>query len=331
MENWELITKKLIHYTWIVKNCGSWIQGPSHCLESPVFPTNDSPQWQLQIYTSGDRNLSRDFIILNLQVVSSQTDPEAEVKFAFVDAHGQMTNRSSCTHFYKTKKGWVYSTCVRRSLLFTKEFDLLTSDSLTVACEVTVQSRSSSQSKNVPLLTSEQQLVKDLSQLLKTNTFSDVTVFVNEVPFHSHKAILSARSPVFAAMFQNHTKENLTNTVNIPDMDQAAFAALLSFIYTGAVQDIEDIVESLFAAADKYQFSQLKLICQEQMCRKLTTKNAPKFLVLADMHTADLLKDRCIDFINKNSSNVIKTDSWKDMVESHPHLAAEIYVKLVQM
>jgi hypothetical protein len=70
-------------------------------------------------------------------------------------------------------------------------------------------------------------------------------------------------------------------------------------------------------------------MCEEQMYRSLSTENAPKFLVLAD--TAHRLKDQCIEFINRNSSDVVKTESWEAMVETHPHLAAEIYVRLVAM
>ena len=329
---WDLTTRKIIYYNWSIKNFSSWSQSTSECLESPVFPANDSPQWRLQIYLGGDKEESKDFVFLNLRLVSSQSqEPDAKVKFAFVDCRGQMTNRGSCTHYYKTKKGWVYSTCVRRSLLLTNEFDLSSKDSLTVACEVTVQAQTCSQRQEPELVTPELQLAKDLSCLLETNPFSDVTIFVQESQFQSHKVILSARSPVFAAMFQNETKENQTNAVDIPDVDRETFGALLRFIDTGHVDNLEEVAEELFVAADKYQFAQLKMMCEEQMYRKLSTENAPKFLVLADLHTAHHLKDQCIEFINRNSSDVVKTESWEAMVETHPHLAAEIYVRLVGM
>ena len=95
----------------------------------------------------------------------------------------------------------------------------------------------------------------DLSCLLDTNPFSDVTIFVQESQFQAHKSILSARSPVFAAMFQNETKENQNNAVDIPDVDGETFGALLRFIYTGHVDNLQEVAEELFVAADKYQFA----------------------------------------------------------------------------
>jgi speckle-type POZ protein len=209
--------------------------------------------------------------------------------------------------------------------------ELSSKDSLTVACEVTVQTQTCSQHQEPELVTPEQQLAKDLSCLLDTNSSSDVTIFAQESKFQAHKAILSARSPVFAAMFQNETKESQTNAVGIPDVDGETFGALLRFIYTGHVDNLEEVTEELFVAADKYQCVQLKMMCQEQMYRTLSTQNAPRFLVLADLPTAHHLKDQCIEFINRNSSDVVKTESWAAMVKTHPHLAAEIYVRLVAM
>ena len=66
------------------------------------------------------------------------------------------------------------------------------------------------------------------------------------------------------------------------------------------------------------------------MMRKLSVENAARTLIQSDKNTAKRLKMKTILFINSHSPDVIETTGWKEMVESHPKLIAEIYVKLVK-
>src|SRR5699024_6528915 len=81
----------------------------------------------------------------------------------------------------------------------------------------------------------ENQTLEDYSSLLKSGKLSDVTLSVGGRNFRAHKSILSARSIVFAAMFEHETKENQENMVEIPDIDSDVFEEFLQFIYTGKV------------------------------------------------------------------------------------------------
>ncbi|THD20824.1 Protein roadkill [Fasciola hepatica] len=51
----------------------------------------------------------------------------------------------------------------------------------------------------------------------------------------AYKAILAARSPVFAAMFEHGLEESLANRVGITDMEPDTLAEVLRYIYTGQV------------------------------------------------------------------------------------------------
>ena len=330
-----MVTKKNISYQWTINDFDSYHQRLTNgeSIYSPTFPADDWPQWRLQVCTESGRDETKDFVFLNLRVVSSKTPKVApKVKFAFLNCQGAMSERGSCTHYFMTKKGWVYSTCFRRSFLMSAEFALAASNTLTVACDITVTTNSSSETREAERLQSPQDVLSsDLKLLLDSQSFSDVTLYVGDTQFQAHKAILAARSPVFAAMFQKETKEDQTNTVDIPDVDRHVFQALLDFIYTARAETILEIAEDLFVVADKYQFGQLRAMCEEKMYEKLSVGNASSILVLADMHSAYQLKEQAIDFINQNSAEVIKTASWEDMISIHPHLAAEIYIKLVAL
>lgn len=88
---------------------------------------------------------------------------------------------------------------------------LLPDDKLTIFCEVSVVADSvniSGQSNAVQFKVPECKLSEDLGALFESQKFSDVTLAV--IPgkeYQAHKAVLAARSPVFAAMFEHEMEE----------------------------------------------------------------------------------------------------------------------------
>jgi speckle-type POZ protein len=74
---------------------------------------------------------------------------------------------------------------------------------------------------------------------------------VNGREYYAHKAILAARSPVFAAMFEHEMEEKKQNRVEITDMDHEVLREMLRFIYTGKATNLEKMHDELLAAADK--------------------------------------------------------------------------------
>lgn len=80
------------------------------------------------------------------------------------------------------------------------------------------------------------------------------------IEFFAHKAILAARSPVFAAMFEHEMEEKKQNRVEITDMDPEVLKEMLKFIYTGKAPTIEKLDADLLAAADKVSFSPLSFV-----------------------------------------------------------------------
>src|SRR5690606_1785927 len=102
-------------------------------------------------------------------------------------------------------------------------------------------------------LSIDDNLKQDLQNLLEKKGFqSDVIFVVGKKKFALHKAILAARSPVFAAMFANDLEKKKQNKVNIPDISVEVFEELIRFIYTGdLVPSMEQFAFELFIAADK--------------------------------------------------------------------------------
>ena len=115
---------------------------------------------------------------------------------------------------------------------------LLPDDKLTLFCEVSVVADSvniSGQMHSASFKVPDIRLSDDFSNLFESSQFADVTLTCNSREFQCHKAILTARSPVLAAMFEHEMKERQLNLVEIEDMDPEVMADMLRFIYTGKV------------------------------------------------------------------------------------------------
>ena len=128
--------------------------------------------------------------------------------------------------------------------------------------------------------------------------------------FKAHKNILSARSPVFKAMFRHDTKEHKENRVQIADCNPDTVEEMLQFIYTGEAPRLKEMAHSLFVIADKYQLERLKKMCEGALWEKLDVQNAVDTLLLAITHDLVELKRSCIQFITTHISKVMKTEGW---------------------
>merc|ERR1711915_1074412 len=74
--------------------------------------------------------------------------------------------------------------------------------------------------------------------------------------------MLSARSPVFEAMFFSNMAENKSGTVNVEDVDPDVMIEVLQYIYTGCSLNIDKHAMAILAASEKYLIEQLKGCCE---------------------------------------------------------------------
>ena len=102
----------------------------------------------------------------------------------------------------------------------------------------------------------------DYNNLLETGTFSDVTIKCEGVELACHKVILGARSPVFNAMFVHNMTESQEKKIDIEDLDIETVKDMLKYMYAGKIENLNTRSPRLLEAADKYQLSELKEICE---------------------------------------------------------------------
>lgn len=197
--------------------------------------------------------------------------------------------------------------------------------SVTVECAVTVLR--DPEDTQLPLIRSSNDLQSDLGELLRSEAGADVTFLVSGASFAAHKNVLAARSPVFMAEFFGEMEESTSACVEIEEMGAELFKAMLRFVYTDAVPELDQKQESvtamaqhLLVAADRYGLERLRAICERRIA--INTDTVATTFALAEQHGCSLLKARCVEFITggsvKNLDAIMATEGFKRLQSSSP-------------
>ncbi|PNH03619.1 ARM REPEAT PROTEIN INTERACTING WITH ABF2 [Tetrabaena socialis] len=86
---------------------------------------------------------------------------------------------------------------------------------------------------------------------------ADMTIVAGGRTFHVHRLILSARSDYFRQLFGGSFAESGTQQLNLPDADPDAFALVLLFVYTGAVDIAPALAQAVAELADRLLLPEL--------------------------------------------------------------------------
>uniref|UniRef100_A0A1S4KJK8 BTB domain-containing protein n=1 Tax=Culex quinquefasciatus TaxID=7176 RepID=A0A1S4KJK8_CULQU len=176
----------------------------------------------------------------------------------------------------------------------------------------------------------DSQLLDHFAVLLESEKFTDVTIIVGKKEFLAHKAILAARSPIFAAMFEHEMQESKENRVTIEDVKPRVFQEVLRFIYTGIVKELDQLANELLAVADKYALDKLRTLCEEQLGSTLSVETVTRTLYLADLHHAEQLKQQAVQFISLNIKAIPAAD-WQSIIATNPALAAQMFAQMARL
>jgi len=285
-----------------------------------------------------------------------------EISLVTPDGRKPFYKRVKCHRFERTdgteERSGIHSK-VTRSYINENAAQLVPGDKLTIQCKLSVfgdtntavaEVRNGLKAGHSHELTSSQ-LGRDLGKLLSAETHSaqpfaitssspsssssssvqhtsatlnhsDVTLQVGDEAFPAHKAILSARSQVFASMFDHDMIEQQSNVVEIDDMEPLVMRHFLHFVYTGELGASLDVqlAKDLFIAADKYQVQQLKTYCEAFMSKNLTPENVSYVMVLAHLHACVDLKHQAMEFFSSYASRVMESPAWEQVASAHPAL-----------
>ncbi|KAL4387346.1 hypothetical protein GQ457_09G029820 [Hibiscus cannabinus] len=122
------------------------------------------------------------------------------------------------------------------------------------------------------------------------------------------------------------------------ESEPSVFKAMLLFIYTDKLPDIEEItgsaatcmstnmVQHLLAAADLYNLDRLKVLCEAKLCEELNANTVATTLALAEQHHCAQLKAVCLKFAATpaNLAAVMQSEGFQHLEESCPSLLSEL-------
>lgn len=169
-----------------------------------------------------------------------------------------------------------------------------------------------------------------MENLFYSKNHSDVTFKVKSKEFHVHKAILVARSPVFAAAFEHKMSEKETNVIKIHDCDPDPFWDFLQYLYAGKVTDIalKNVIQ-LYITADKYDVKELKSFCLFHMMRNITVENICNIVCVAEQYEETGLFCAAQTFFDRNTNAIVDTAHWDALMETNPRLANKLIKGMV--
>ncbi|KAJ8250187.1 hypothetical protein COCON_G00221090 [Conger conger] len=127
-----------------------------------------------------------------------------------------------------------------------------------------------------------------------------------------HKYVLAVGSSVFHAMFYGELAED-QDEIRIPDVEPAAFLAMLKYIYCDEIDLSADTVLATLYAAKKYILPHLARACVTFLETSLSAKNACVLLSQSCLFEEPDLTQRCWEVIDAQAELALKSEGFCDI------------------
>ncbi|XP_052169365.1 BTB/POZ and MATH domain-containing protein 2-like [Oryza glaberrima] len=188
-------------------------------------------------------------------------------------------------------------------------------------------------------------LPSQMGALLLSMEGADVTLQVGggeaeTTTFAAHRCVLAARSSVFRSELFGATatsKAGSGGLVHVVDdgIGARAFEALLRFIYTDAPPELDEedddassMARLLLGAADRYNVERLKMICENELCKRIDVNTVATTLALAEQHHCSSLKKACMDLVDANPRAVEAAGGFEYLSNKCPSILRELIARL---
>lgn len=319
-----------INLKWVInKFATAVIESAKTIVLSPVFSVyinNIESKWELQLYPKGIKE-TEPYASLYLKHLSKRIIHGVVVTFGIIKKDQEIVRKVMDKRTYsKESISWGYPCFIDKNLLTSEPGAVLLDDELTITCKIVIVENNLLSAQIGSLKHSQRlKLFDEFEKLIDDAESSDCVFKVGRKQIHAHKAILSARSAVFAAMFQHNMLEKLRSTVQVKDVSYDILKQIFQYLYTGKVDKIEQKPVDLLIAANKYCLDDLKILCEMAIQYDLNVDNAFEYLSVAESHNAPNLKSVIVEFILMNAKEVADKPKFEPYVESHPRLIAEVF------
>ncbi|CAD5209573.1 unnamed protein product [Bursaphelenchus xylophilus] len=282
--------------------------------------------WSIKIYPKGNGENNKDFVFLCLNRVNGCSKNKAGFRSRFFLKNSEGKDIEMRIHPNPSHSDYV--SYIKRDVLFPQ---ISPADSITVFVEIdvaveTITTYTEDQLASKAVCECERTLGEDYLKLLSDDLHTDFLIRVDGQDISVHKAVLAARSPVFAAMLQHRdTNEAQTGVLCIEDVEYNVMKEMLHFIYSGrCTSDVNEMASDLLIAADKYRLDELKNHCERILIQVLSQDNCCQLLIISDMYHANALRRKSIQFVLKHPVDITSTAGWEAVLKDHPHLVTDI-------
>ncbi|KAJ1269879.1 hypothetical protein BS78_06G011900 [Paspalum vaginatum] len=308
--------------------------------------------WHICYYANGLNSDSSDYISVFLEL-DHFVPQGVRAQFTFsLLGHG---GTKPVPHYTLSSREWTtfrdcgvgYRRFIKRDELEKSEY--LKDDCFTIRCDFTVIKEIQTMDVDVGAVTLQQppaavaqpppsDLHRHLRGLLATGEGADVTFEVDGRTFAAHRYVLMARSPVFHAELSGVTKGGEDDCaadaiVKIQDMEAPDFEALLYYMYTDSLPEMEGeakaMLPDLVAAANRYKMERLKLVCEYKLSEFVDVKTVATILAFAEEHHCLRLKEACLQFLDDpaNLKDVVKALCLEHLGKSCPSVLEDLVAK----
>ncbi|RWS27331.1 BTB/POZ domain-containing protein 9-like protein [Leptotrombidium deliense] len=154
---------------------------------------------------------------------------------------------------------------------------------------------------------------KIISKLYLSDSFSDVSLKFGDESLPAHKLLLAASCPKFSELLTNDDENKQNETVrelDVSHISKQLFMVVLKYIYWGLI-DLksmsDDDIMKLYSLTEELQFHELIQIVGKALNEiTVTVENVGKIYEVADRFKLLALNKKCIDFVDKNTTRILK-------------------------
>ena len=298
-------------FSWVIKNCEELLSC-EESLQSPTFCLRDDPA--IKCFINLKCSNCKTYLDVQANFTGNQSESRYTVKFYNLNHKMEHFNTRTATRISDFATRFTYFRNISSSYV---------AGSMLVGCDVSSKQCSTLLKSNI-LYIPKSELYKDFSSLFNDKSFSDCTIISKGKKFSVHRAILAARSKVFAAMFRHDLEEIITNTVKIHDAETEVLTEFLRFIYTDNVMCIEKFALKLLELADRFDLQRLKAICANELVKFISVSSALETLIIADRHKISDLENITLNFIKSRLGEIVALTDYDSFCKNHPDLVSRI-------
>ncbi|XP_031788787.1 protein roadkill isoform X2 [Nasonia vitripennis] len=306
----QTLTSKIKwHIHKFKKSCSQANVGDA--LKSPLFTTSlekRDVQWYLMLYPRGRTEDYKDFLSIYLYSTMNKGQIEATLNIlnnrtqVVVDCNLEESEFDEATWGNHKLISTEFITNPRNCMLNNASGDLV------IICELVILPQ-----YEVAAFLSQLQVLDMFENLLNDSKFSDISLVSEDKTIRAHKCILAKNSSVFAAMFDAESNERKEIILEVHDISYDVLVEMIRFIYTGKINGIENMIEDLAIAANKFALHRLMIICEQAMIKCLSIHNFVNSLLFADKLKMKELKAMAIEFVVMSGSNAIDQENFRTL------------------